>query len=42
VITGSTGFIASQLVPALVEAGYGVRATGRRARPGGLPEAAQY
>ena len=41
-VTGSTGFIASHLVPALVGAGWAVRATGRRARPGDMPSAVDY
>ncbi len=41
-VTGSTGFIASRLVPALVADGWRVRATGRRARPAALPEQVEY
>ncbi len=41
-MTGTTGFIAARLVPALIEGGWRVRATGRRARPDDLPEEAEY
>ena len=41
-MTGATGFIASQLVPALLAEGWTVRATGRRPRPDSLPEEADY
>ncbi|HUR17914.1 MAG TPA: NAD(P)-dependent oxidoreductase [Acidimicrobiales bacterium] len=41
-VTGGTGYIASHLVPALTEAGWSVRTTGRRARPDSLPEAVEY
>ena len=41
-MTGTTGFIAARLVPALIEDGWRVRATGRRARPDDLPEEAAY
>jgi nucleoside-diphosphate-sugar epimerase len=41
-VTGATGFIASHLVPALVDAGWQVRACGRRARPDSLPAEADY
>jgi len=41
-VTGTTGFIAARLVPALIEDGWRVRATGRRARPDDLPEEAAY
>ena len=41
-VTGATGFIGSQLVPALLAAGWTVTATGRRPRPPGLPAEAGY
>jgi nucleoside-diphosphate-sugar epimerase len=41
-VTGATGFIASHLVPALVGAGWQVRACGRRPRPATLPSEAEY
>lgn len=41
-ITGGSGYIASHLIPALAEAGWSVRASGRRARPESLPEAVEY
>jgi len=41
-VTGTTGFIAARLVPALVADGWGVRATGRRPRPDGLPAEVDY
>lgn len=41
-VTGTTGFIAARLVPALIAEGWRVRATGRRARPDDLPEEAEY
>lgn len=41
-VTGATGFIASRLVPALVDAGWSVRACGRRPRPESLPAEADY
>jgi nucleoside-diphosphate-sugar epimerase len=42
VVTGATGFIATRLVPALVEGGWRVRATARRPRPGWLGPAVEY
>ena len=41
-VTGTTGFIAARLVPALVADGWRVRATGRRPRPDDLPEEVEY
>jgi nucleoside-diphosphate-sugar epimerase len=41
-VTGSTGYIAARLVPALVADGWRVRATGRRPRPDGLPDEVEY
>ena len=41
-VTGATGFIAFRLVPALVEAGWSVLATGRRPRPVWLPTEVGY
>ena len=41
-VTGATGFIAAQLVPALIADGWRVRACGRRPRPEGLADEADY
>ena len=41
-VTGTTGFIAVRLVPALLAEGFSVRATGRRPRPDDLPEEVEY
>ncbi len=41
-VTGATGFIGGRLVSTLVEAGWAVRACGRRPRPDDLPGAASY
>lgn len=41
-VTGGSGYIASHLIPALGDAGWTVRASGRRARPESLPEAVEY
>jgi nucleoside-diphosphate-sugar epimerase len=41
-VTGTTGYIAARLVPALVADGWRVRASGRRPRPDDLPEGVEY
>lgn len=41
-VTGGSGFIATRLIPALLEAGWDVRALGRRPRPEWIPQAAAY
>src|SRR5262245_13257350 len=41
-VTGATGFIASRLVPALVDDGWPVRACGRRPEAPWLPDAVEY
>ena len=41
-VTGTTGFIAARLVPALLADGFRVRATGRRPRPDDLSEEVEY
>ncbi|HUP69693.1 MAG TPA: NAD(P)-dependent oxidoreductase [Acidimicrobiales bacterium] len=41
-VTGGSGYIASHLVPAMVGAGWSVRASGRRARPESLPDGVDY
>lgn len=41
-VTGGSGFIATQLAPALLDDGWQVRACGRRPRPETLPEGADY
>jgi UDP-glucose 4-epimerase len=41
-VTGTTGFIATHLIPALLDDGWTVRACGRRPRPDWLDEAVDY
>ena len=41
-VSGATGFIGSQLVPALLADGWAVRAVGRRPRPAGMPAEVDY
>jgi len=41
-ITGGSGFIANRVAPALLEAGWQVRACGRSPRPDSLPDEAGY
>lgn len=41
-VTGATGYIASHLIPALVEEGWQALATGRRRDPPPLPEGVDY
>ena len=41
-VTGATGYIASHLIPTLVEAGWDVLATGRRREPPPLPAGVDY
>ena len=41
-VTGATGYIASHLIPALMEAGWDVLATGRRREPPPLPDGVDY
>ncbi len=42
VVTGATGFVATRLVPALVDDGWRVRATARRPRPGWMDASVEY
>lgn len=42
VVTGATGFMARHLIPAAAEAGWELRATARRPRPGWLPAGIPY
>ncbi|MGI9120718.1 MAG: NAD-dependent epimerase/dehydratase family protein [Acidimicrobiales bacterium] len=42
VVTGATGFIATRLVPALMDHGWRVRATARRPRPDWMDPAVEY
>lgn len=41
-VTGATGFMARHLIPDLIDEGWDVRASGRRARPGWLPTDVGY
>src|SRR4030088_1215913 len=41
-VTGATGFMAQHLIPDLIEEGWDVRASGRRARAGWLPPEVAY
>ena len=41
-VTGATGYIASHLIPGLVNAGWDVLATGRRREPPPLPDGVDY
>jgi nucleoside-diphosphate-sugar epimerase len=41
-VTGATGFMAQHLIPEIVEEGWEVRASGRRARPAWLPAEVAY
>jgi UDP-N-acetyl-alpha-D-quinovosamine dehydrogenase len=41
-VTGSTGFAGRALVPALIDAGWQVRATARRSPPGEMPPGVDY
>ncbi len=41
-VTGASGFVGGAVTRLLAERGFAVRATGRRRRPSGLPEAVEY
>lgn len=41
-VTGATGFMAAHLIPALARSGWEVSATGRRPRPGWMPDGVGY
>jgi nucleoside-diphosphate-sugar epimerase len=41
-VTGSTGYLGSRLLPALLDGGWAVRASGRRPRPDDLPDDVDY